>query len=258
MAKLAERVANLNQLGGESGGQITIEEIQVPPGGLATNQSQWSGRAPIEGAWALPTASTTSQPHGSASTNEQGSGVKVIGSESQYVDLLTQQQGYNFVSDQNNVQQRLMEVSGCLDQLARLVQHSGQVLGDQSSRVAALKQQLDFMDTTHNRRLDEILEAIRSTNEGITTDRNMLLSRVRRMTNLNNSKQEKEDDLMPPPSAVEGGRAPYRLNLGERNHSQRPSRMSSTGRDENQSSYHTVHQETGQRKQREPYGGHGT
>ena len=158
-----------------------------------------------------------------------------------------------------------MQVSGHVDQLARMLQNSSQEQEDARSRMAALKKHLDFMDSTHSRMLDEILNTVRTSNEGAAAQENMLLSRVRRLAGLDNGTlnkgdQNRENDVLPPPS-VERSRAPHRehiggynTNEGDRNHSQRPVRNSSTGRGEPQTPYHTVQEETGQREQREPYG----
>ena len=110
-----------------------------------------------------------------------------------------------------------------------------------------------------------ILNTVRTSNEGAAAQENILLSRVRRLAGLDNGTlnkgdQNRENDVLPPPS-VERSRAPHReqiggynTNEGDRNHSQRPGRNSSTGRGEAQTPYHTVQEETGQREQREPYG----
>ena len=262
------REANQNQNDVNNQETVTIEDVIEPPEGLATNENQSQGDVPAstDGAWALPTGLTTSQPPvGTASTDDQARREPAYGSEEQYLDYLQQQQGYNFVIDQNSMEQRLMQVSGHVDQLARMLQNSSQEQEDTRSRMAALKKHLDFMDTTHSRMLDEILNTVRTNNEGVTAERDMLLSRVRRLTiqnngTLNNDEQGRENDLLPPPSAGRS-RAPYRehidgysTNEGERNHSQRSVRNASTGRSEPQTPYHTVQEETGQREQREPYG----
>ena len=262
------REANQNQNDVNNQETVTIEDVIEPPEGLATNENQSQGDVPAstDGAWALPTGLTTSQPPvGTASTDDQARREPAYGSEEQYLDYLQQQQGYNFVIDQNSMEQRLMQVSGHVDQLARMLQNSSQEQEDTRSRMAALKKHLDFMDTTHSRMLDEILNTVRTNNEGVTAERDMLLSRVRRLTiqnngTLNNDEQGRENDLLPPPSAGRS-RAPYRehidgysTNEGDRNHSQRSVRNASTGRSEPQTPYHTVQEETGQREQREPYG----
>ena len=261
-----EAIQNQNVVNNEE--TVTIEDVIEPPEGLATNKNQPQGDVPAstDGAWALSTGLTTSQPPVvTASNNEQTRREPAYGSEEQYLDYLQQQQGYNFVIDQHNMEQRLMQVSGHVEQLTRMFLNSSQEQEDARSRMAALKKHLDFMDSTHSRMLDEILNTVRTSNEGAAAQENMLLSRVRRLAGLDNGTlnkgdQNRENDVLPPPS-VERSRAPHRehiggynTNEGDRNHSQRPGRNSSTGRGEPQTPYHTVQEETGQREQREPYG----
>ena len=266
-----EAIQNQNVVNNEE--TVTIEDVIEPPEGLATNKNQPQGDVPAstDGAWALSTGLTTSQPPVvTASNNEQTRREPAYGSEEQYFDYLQQQQqqqqqGYNFVIDQHNMEQRLMQVSGHVEQLTRMFLNSSQEQEDARSRMAALKKHLDFMDSTHSRMLDEILNTVRTSNEGAAAQENMLLSRVRRLAGLDNGTlnkgdQNRENDVLPPPS-VERSRAPHRehiggynTNEGDRNHSQRPGRNSSTGRGEPQTPYHTVQEETGQREQREPYG----
>ena len=261
-----EAIQNQNVVNNEE--TVTIEDVIEPPEGLATNENQPQGDVPAstDGAWALSTGLTTSQPPVvTASNNEQTRREPAYGSEEQYLDYLQQQQGYNFVIDQHNMEQRLMQVSGHVEQLTRMFLNSSQEQEDARSRMAALKKHLDFMDSTHSRMLDEILNTVRTSNEGAAAQENMLLSRVRRLAGLDNGTlnkgdQDRENDVLPPPS-VERSRAPHRehiggynTNEGDRNHSQRPGRNSSTGRGEPQTPYHTVQEETGQREQREPYG----
>ena len=261
-----EAIQNQNVVNNEE--TVTIEDVIEPPEGLATNENQPQGDVPAstDGAWALSTGLTTSQPPVvTASNNEQTRREPAYGSEEQYLDYLQQQQGYNFVIDQHNMEQRLMQVSGHVEQLTRMFLNSSQEQEGARSRMAALKKHLDFMDSTHSRMLDEILNTVRTSNEGAAAQENMLLSRVRRLAGLDNGTlnkgdQNRENDVLPPPS-VERSRAPHRehiggynTNEGDRNHSQRPGRNSSTGRGEPQTPYHTVQEETGQREQREPYG----
>ena len=265
-----EAIQNQNVVNNEE--TVTIEDVIEPPEGLATNKNQPQGDVPAstDGAWALSTGLTTSQPPVvTASNNEQTRREPAYGSEEQYFDYLQQQQqqqqGYNFVIDQHNMEQRLMQVSGHVEQLTRMFLNSSQEQEGARSRMAALKKHLDFMDSTHSRMLDEILNTVRTSNEGAAAQENMLLSRVRRLAGLDNGTlnkgdQNRENDVLPPPS-VERSRAPHRehiggynTNEGDRNHSQRPGRNSSTGRGEPQTPYHTVQEETGQREQREPYG----
>ena len=266
-----EAVQNQNVVNNEE--TVTIEDVIEPPEGLATNENQPQGDVPAstDGAWALSTGLTTSQPPVvTTSNNEQTRREPAYGSEEQYFDYLQQQQqqqqqGYNFVIDQHNMEQRLMQVSGHVEQLTRMFLNSSQEQEDARSRMAALKKHLDFMDSTHSRMLDEILNTVRTSNEGAAAQENMLLSRVRRLAGLDNGTlnkgdQSRDNDVLPPPS-VERSRAPHRehiggynTNEGDRNHSQRPVRNSSTGRGEPQTPYHTVQEETGQREQREPYG----
>ena len=272
-----EREASQNQNGTDYVGQVTIEDspedddiVQPPPRDFATNtHPQGDGQA-----WALPTASNIGQPPVTTYTNDPTMLPPNDDSGSQYIDFLMDQPGYNFVSNKSNVQQRLLEVSGCVDQLARMMQYSGQEQQDTRAKMAAITSQLEIIEKVHTEKLNEIFNTIKQNNEQLAADRNTTLDGARRAaglpnaTNLvNEDRSNDNEELLPRPSAPpfeERSRTPYKTNYGdksggynntggERNHSQRPTRMSSTGRGENQTSYHTVHDDTSHREPRESH-----
>ena len=272
-----EREASQNQNGTDNVGQVTIEDcpedddiVQPPPRDFATDTHPQG--------WALPAALSIGQPPVTTHTNDPTMLPPNDDSGSQYVDFLMDQPGYNFVSDRSNLQQRLLEVSGCVDQLARMMQYSGQEQQDTRAKMAAITSQLEIIEKVQTEKLNDIFNTIKMNNEQLAADRNTTLVGARRVaglpnaTNLvNGGRSNDNEELLPRPSAPpleERSRAPYTTNYGgysntggERNHSQQPTRMSSTGRGGNQTSYHTVHDDTSQREQREQYnvsGNYGT